>query len=95
MSSTGCALQESRESDGRSSDRSPVVEAALNRLRGSPYPSIRRVDCSFELGRLRLRGKLHSYFHKQLAQEAVARLPGVTQVINDTDVSEADERRST
>ena len=89
MSTPGYAVQESADKELRSGSQSSVVAAARHRLGASPYRAIHCIDCSFEQGRLRLSGKLRSFFHKQLAQEAVARLPGVIQVINDIEVSEA------
>lgn len=89
MSTPGYAVQESAEAEICSGNQLSVVAAARDRLRASPHPAIHHVYCSFEQGRLRLRGKLRSFFHKQLAQEAVARLPGVSQVINEIEVSAA------
>jgi osmotically-inducible protein OsmY len=64
-----------------------LAEAAMARLRTNPYPTIRRVSCECDdQGVLVLRGRLPTYYQKQLAQEAVARLPGVTQVVNQTEV---------
>ena len=44
---------------------------------------------SFEVnkGQLRLSGVLGSFYHKQLAQEAVRRLDGVQRVTNEIDVT--------
>ncbi|MGO8752192.1 MAG: BON domain-containing protein [Thermoguttaceae bacterium] len=62
------------------------AEAARERLRGSPYGSLRTVSCECKDGVLFLRGRLSSFYHKQLAQEVVARIVGVTQVINEIEV---------
>lgn len=59
-----------------------IAEAALARLRKSPYPPVRGVRCRFDSGRLVLRGRTQTFFHKQMAQEAVAGLDGVRQVVN-------------
>jgi hypothetical protein len=62
-----------------------IVQAAKARLRTVPYPTIQTLSCECdEQGVLLLRGRLPSFYEKQLAQEAVARLPGVTQVVNET-----------
>jgi osmotically-inducible protein OsmY len=37
---------------------------------------------------LRLRGRLSTYYQKQLAQEAVKNLEGVAQILNDIEVVE-------
>jgi osmotically-inducible protein OsmY len=60
-----------------------MVRRALER---SPYRSIRDVSCEFSEGLLFLRGRLGSYYHKQLAQEAVADVEGVLQVVNKIEV---------
>ncbi len=62
------------------------AEAAGECLRNSPYRALRGVRCECDEGVLLLRGRLPSFYHKQLAQEAVARLPGVSQVINEIEV---------
>jgi osmotically-inducible protein OsmY len=67
----------------------PVTREAFARLRKSAYGPVRRVSCAFEEGVLVLFGRLQSYFHKQLAQEAVADLVGVRQVRNDIEVEPA------
>jgi osmotically-inducible protein OsmY len=63
-----------------------VTERARERLRQSPHLSVRSVSCEFDRGVLRLRGRLSSFYHKQLAQEAVARLSGVMEVVNEVAV---------
>jgi len=64
-----------------------VTESARERLRRCPYPGIRLLACEFEHGVLRLCGQLTSYYQKQIAQEIVADLSGVDQVVNDVVVS--------
>jgi osmotically-inducible protein OsmY len=63
-----------------------VAEIAKDRLRNSPYASLRTLSCDLEGGGLVLRGHLPSFHHKQLAQETVRRLAGVRQIINATEV---------
>lgn len=63
-----------------------IAEAARELLRGSPYGSLGTVSCDSTDGVLFLRGRLSSFYHKQLAQEVVARIVGVTQVINEIEV---------
>lgn len=63
-----------------------VTEAARQRLTSSPYATIRSVSCEYDGGMLRLRGSVPTFYHKQLAQEAVADLRGVLQVVNQTEV---------
>jgi osmotically-inducible protein OsmY len=63
-----------------------ITEHARERLRQSPHAAVRAVSCEFERGVLRLRGRLSSYYLKQVAQETVAHLSGVTDVVNEVAV---------
>ncbi len=63
-----------------------IAEAAKECLRVSPYRVFAEVSCECEQGVLTLRGSLSCFYWKQLAQEAVARVEGVTQVVNDIEV---------
>ncbi len=65
-----------------------VTERARERLQQSPYHGVRSVSCAFDRGVLCLRGHLSCFYHKQLAQEAVAHLPGVERVVNEVVVAE-------
>jgi osmotically-inducible protein OsmY len=74
----------------RTSDHLPqeLAAAARRRLQFTPYASLQNLSCECnQHGVLVLRGQLPSFYHKQLAQEAVARLEGVTQVVNETTVA--------
>jgi osmotically-inducible protein OsmY len=71
-----------------------VVEQAQERLRAFHYYSFRHLHCEYRQGVLILRGQVESYYEKQLAQEAVARLEGVTQVVNELEVTGATPTRS-
>jgi len=66
-----------------------VPTLAQQCLEKSPYMTVRNVSCAFEGGVLFLRGRLPSYYHKQLAQEAVAELVGVAEIVNQTEVVHA------
>ena len=63
-----------------------IAKAARELLGGDPYGSLRTVSCDSTDGVLFLRGRLSSFYHKQLAQEVVARIVRVTQVINEIEV---------
>jgi osmotically-inducible protein OsmY len=63
-----------------------VTQEARDRLRRSPYMPVRSLSCEFDRGVLRLRGRLSSFYQKQLAQEAVIGMSGVEEVINDVAV---------
>ena len=71
----------------RGSHSHKVAKLARDRLQRSPYTTVRNVSCHCEGGVVFLRGRLPSFYHKQLAQEALADLEGVTQVINETEVA--------
>ncbi len=60
-----------------------VTESARERLRSSPYLPVRSLACEFDRGVLRLRGRLSSFYQKQLAQQAVMGLSGVVEVVNE------------
>ena len=60
-----------------------VVEAAARaRLQRSLYPELRHVSCEFHEGLLTLRGRVPSYYLKQVAQTAVYRIEGVGELNN-------------
>jgi hypothetical protein len=64
-----------------------LARAARKRLKSTSYASIRGLTCECDdRGVLYLRGRLSSYYHKQLAQEAVADLPGVVEIVNQAEV---------
>ncbi len=64
-----------------------ITEIAQAALRRSAYFELREVSCDFHGGVLTLRGRLPSYHLKQLAQTAVAEVPGVIEVDNRVEVS--------
>lgn len=72
--------------NSRTSSRPSVTDAVKERLRRSPYVPVQSLSCEFDRGVLRLRGRLSSFYQKQLAQETVAGLSGVEQVINEATV---------
>jgi osmotically-inducible protein OsmY len=63
-----------------------IAEAARRCLQDSPYRVLRRISCECKNGILFLRGNLSSFHEKQAAQEAVARVKGMIQVVNEIDV---------
>lgn len=66
----------------------PLVSIAEARLQASPYYSIRKIFCMYNEGMLVLRGRLPSFYHKQVAQAAVAGIQGVEQVVNQIEVQD-------
>ena len=67
-------------------DAPTIAEVAMDRLRDSPYRALRRVSCECRHGVLFLRGRLFSFHETQMAQETVAGIDGVTQVVNEVEV---------
>jgi len=66
-----------------------VAEQAESRLRSNSYLALKNVSCDFQQGRLVLRGCLPTYYLKQLAQEVVAHVEGVDQIVNQINVLES------
>ena len=67
-------------------DAPRIVAVAMGRLRDSPYRAMRRISCECRHSVLFLRGRLFSFHEMQVAQETVARIDGVTQVVNEVEV---------
>jgi osmotically-inducible protein OsmY len=63
-----------------------VAKAAQSKLKSSPYPAVARLKCYFNGGSLTLRGQVPTFFEKQIAQEAVADLEGVNELVNGVEV---------
>jgi hypothetical protein len=57
------------------------------RLRGARYSVLRRVSCEYRAGVLTLRGRLPSYFLKQMAQALLAGTEGVGRIDNRIEVT--------
>ncbi len=64
-----------------------AAERAWRRLRTAPRIAAREITCQYHSGVLVLDGRVQSYYEKQLAQEAVAGLEGVTLVVNRLEVT--------
>ena len=63
-----------------------IAETARATLRRSAYFELRNLSCDFSGGVLTLTGRVPSYHLKQLAQTAVADLPGVVEIDNHVEV---------
>jgi osmotically-inducible protein OsmY len=64
------------------------VRQAESGLRQSTHSELRRVRCEFHEGALVLRGRVSSFYLKQLAQTLAAATPGVQEVVNRIEVRE-------
>jgi osmotically-inducible protein OsmY len=67
-------------------DAKKIAEAAKHRILHRAHLTHQRLWCEFHEGQLFLRGQVPSFYFKQLAQEAVAGLEGVQQVVNEIEV---------
>ncbi len=65
----------------------PLSDRVDFALETSPYLLHRSLRFETDMGRVVLRGKVASYFQKQMAQEAVQRIDGVEAVDNLLEVS--------
>ena len=63
-----------------------TADLAKQRICRQPRLTFQRIWCEYDGGRLFLRGQVPSYYYKQLAQEAIAGMAGVDQVVNDIEV---------
>lgn len=63
-----------------------ITAAAKDLLFKESHLAVQRIWCEFHAGHLILRGQVPSFYHKQLAQVAVANLDGVHQVVNEIEV---------
>jgi osmotically-inducible protein OsmY len=71
-----------------------IAEAAQAVLRQSAYLELHSVSCDFSGGVLTLRGRVPTYYLKQLAQASVADVPGVIEIHNRVEVAVPHELRN-
>jgi osmotically-inducible protein OsmY len=67
-------------------DGKTTAEMARQRILHQPHLTQQRIWCECHEGRLFLRGQVPSFYFKQIAQEAVAGMGGVRQVVNEIEV---------
>ena len=65
----------------------PLDNRVLTALERSPYIARRNFRFETAAGRVTLRGVVHSYFQKQMAQEALRHVDGVAEIANELEVS--------
>jgi hypothetical protein len=63
-----------------------VAEQAADRLRESPYQALKDLCCAYREGVLTLRGRLPSYYLKQLALALVGRVQGIGRIEDEIEV---------
>ena len=84
----GTRLLPIEERELRISKEKPVVQAeAQFQLRKSGYHELHLVWCDFHEGVLTLRGRVSSFYLKQVAQELIRRLDCVEEVNNRLEVA--------
>ena len=64
-----------------------LTEGVARALSATGYPSLRTVDVSVCDGQVVLRGRIHSYYMKQVAQAVALAVPGVLGLRNELDVA--------
>jgi osmotically-inducible protein OsmY len=67
-------------------DSKKTADAAKQRILCQPHLRMQRIWCEFDQEQLFLRGQVPSFYFKQLAQESVAGMEGVRQVVNEIEV---------
>jgi osmotically-inducible protein OsmY len=65
----------------------PLDDRVLTALERNPYLSNRNLRFETEQGRVTLRGVVKTYFQKQMAQEAIRHVDGVSEIANELEVS--------
>ena len=71
---------------GRAKEAQVVQSQAQSRLRKSGYHQLQLISCEFHEGVLTLRGRVSSFYLKQLAQTLINQLDGVGEVNNRLEV---------
>lgn len=66
--------------------KTDVLKEAQEALAGQLFHLRHRLACEYSDGLLLLRGRVTSYYQKQVAQEAVRRLNAVDRVVNQIEV---------
>ncbi|MGD0896491.1 MAG: BON domain-containing protein [Thermoguttaceae bacterium] len=68
-------------------DGTPVATTVRLRFRESHYAVLRQVACEYRDGVLMLRGRVPSYYMKQVAQNIARCVEGVLEIHNQLDVA--------
>ena len=63
-----------------------IEKAVHKRLNNTGYRSLSSVRCRFHEGTLTLKGEVPSYYHKQIAQEAIRKIGNFKAIVNEIDV---------
>ena len=66
-----------------------IAIAAKERWASSGYSALKSIECECNDGVLVIRGVVPSYYFKQMAQESIRSLEGVTRIVNELSVQES------
>ena len=64
----------------------PLNDKVIIALEQNPHLAGRNLRFEAEQGRVTLRGTVHSYYQKQMAQEALREIDGIAQIYNELEV---------
>jgi osmotically-inducible protein OsmY len=67
-------------------DMPPLDDRVLTALERNPYLSHRNLRFETSSGRVTLKGVVGTYFQKQMAQEAIRYVDGVSEIANELEV---------
>jgi osmotically-inducible protein OsmY len=67
-------------------DSSPLEARVQSALQENPYVSHRTLRIETGEGRVTLRGTVGTFFQKQMAQESLRRVAGVSEIANELEV---------
>jgi osmotically-inducible protein OsmY len=67
-------------------DIPPLDDRVLTALERNPYLSHRNLRFETSSGRVTLKGVVTTYFQKQMAQEAIRYVDGVSEIANELEV---------
>jgi osmotically-inducible protein OsmY len=76
----------SKRNAGTARQVADVVRQAEQRLKNCPYQELRDIICDYHEGVLTLRGRVNSFYLKQMAQTVVAKIDGVDECVNRIEV---------
>jgi len=68
-------------------DMPPLDDRVFSALEANPYVSQRNLRFETDEGRVILRGKVGTFFQKQMAQESLRNVDGVQEIDNELEVS--------
>ena len=74
---------------GLSTEELLIQSEAQSRLRTSTYDELHFISCEFHRGVLALRGRVSSFFLKQVAQTLIRSLDGVGEIDNRLEVAQS------